>query len=68
MTETTINSEATTGAAASGTAMTERHKSRRSLWRAAIVLIVAACCYEAVARSGTFAPALMPKLSLVAPT
>ena len=68
MTETTINSEATTGAAASGTAMTERHKSRRSLWRAAIVLIVAACCYEAVARSGTFAPALMPKLSLVAQT
>ena len=68
MTETTINSEATTGAAASGTAMTERYKSRRSLWRAAIVLIVTACCYEAVARSGTFAPALMPKLSLVAQT
>ena len=63
MTDTAI----TTGAKSSAS-MSDQSKGRRSLWRAALVLIVAACCYEAVARSGTFAPALMPKLSVVAQT
>ena len=48
--------------------MSDQSKGRRSLWRAAVVLIVAACCYEAVARSGYFAPVLMPKLSAIAQT
>jgi NitT/TauT family transport system permease protein len=45
--------------------MTEKRKGRRSLWRAAIVLVAAAGIYEIAARSGYFTPALMPKLSLV---
>jgi NitT/TauT family transport system permease protein len=63
MTEATVN-----GAAKSSAAMSDRSKSRRSLLRAAIVLFVAAGCYEALARSGYFAPALMPKLSAIAQT
>ena len=63
MTEATVNS-----AAKSSAAMSERSKSRRSLLRAAVVLIIAAGCYEALARSGYFAPALMPKLSAIAQT
>ncbi|MDI1343317.1 MAG: ABC transporter permease [Pseudolabrys sp.] len=67
MTETTVNSAAK-GVAKSSAAMSERSKSRRSLLRAAVVLIIAAGCYEALARSGYFAPALMPKLSAIALT
>jgi NitT/TauT family transport system permease protein len=63
MTEATVN-----GAAKSSASMSDRSKSRRSLLRAAIVLFVAAGCYEALARSGYFAPALMPKLSAIAQT
>lgn len=63
MTETTVNS-----AAKSSASMSDRSKSRRSLLRAAIVLIIAAGCYEALARSGYFAPALMPKLSAIVQT
>jgi NitT/TauT family transport system permease protein len=39
-----------------------------SLRRGAITLLVVAAAYEAVARSGTFAPALMPTLGTVART
>ncbi len=67
MTDATINT-ATKSASKSSASMSDQSKGRRSLWRAAIVLIIAACCYEAVARSGAFAPALMPKLSVVAQT
>ena len=67
MTETTVNGAAK-GVAKSSASMSEQSKSRRSLLRAAIVLTVAACCYEAAARSGYFAPALMPKLSAIAQT
>ena len=45
--------------------MTEKGKSRRALLRAAAVLTLAACVYEVLARSGYFAPALMPKLEIV---
>jgi NitT/TauT family transport system permease protein len=48
--------------------MTEQGKNRRALIRAAIVLTIAACVYEVLARSGYFAPALMPKLAVVAQT
>ncbi len=40
----------------------------RSLRRGAISLLAVAAIYEAVARSGTFAPALMPPLGMVART
>jgi len=48
--------------------VTEQGKSRRSLIRAAIVLAIAACIYEAAARSGYFAPALTPKIATVLQT
>ncbi len=51
-----------------GAKMTEQGRSRRSLIRAAIMLTLAALLYEAVARSGYFAPALMPRLAIVAQT
>jgi NitT/TauT family transport system permease protein len=48
--------------------MNEQSKSRRSLLRAAITLSCAAMLYEIAARSGYFAPALMPKLEAVVVT
>lgn len=68
MSDTIITSAPKTGASKNSASMSDQSKGRRSLWRAGVVLIIAACCYEAVARSGYFAPALMPKLSLVAQT
>jgi NitT/TauT family transport system permease protein len=40
----------------------------RSFWRAALALAATAAMYEAVARSGTFPPALLPTLPAVART
>jgi NitT/TauT family transport system permease protein len=40
----------------------------RSLWRGAGTIVVVLAIYEAVARSGHFAPALMPSLGIVART
>jgi NitT/TauT family transport system permease protein len=40
----------------------------RSLWRGALTIIAVLAIYEAVARSGHFAPALMPTLGVVAQT
>ncbi len=40
----------------------------RSLWRGAVTVIVVLAIYEAVARSGHFAPALMPTLGVVLQT
>jgi NitT/TauT family transport system permease protein len=40
----------------------------RSLWRGLATIIVVAAFYEAVARSGYFAPVLMPSLGVVART
>ena len=48
--------------------MNEQGKSRRSLLRAAITLSCAAALYEIAARSGYFAPALLPKLSVIVHT
>lgn len=48
--------------------MNKAQASRRSAWRAAVTLIVAALLYEAVARSGYFPPVLMPTLSKVGAT
>jgi NitT/TauT family transport system permease protein len=48
--------------------MTENGQRIRSIVRAAITLAVAAALYEAVARSGYFAPALMPTLPAIART
>ena len=48
--------------------MSETTQRLRSLRRAAIALIVAATLYEAAARSGYFAPALLPTLPTVAHT
>jgi len=48
--------------------MSETTQRLRSLRRAAIALIVAATLYEAAARSGCFAPALLPTLPTVAHT
>jgi NitT/TauT family transport system permease protein len=48
--------------------MTENGQNARSLIRAAITLAAAAAVYEALARSGYFAPALLPKLSIVVQT
>lgn len=45
--------------------MTEQGQNRRSLVRAAVVLAIAAALYEVAARSGYFAPALMPKIEAV---
>src|SRR6202007_1292794 len=44
---------------------TERTKS---LWRGALTVVAALAIYQAVARSGHFAPALMPPLCVVAAT
>ena len=46
-------------------AMTEQHKNRRSLIRAVIAIAIAACCYEALARSEIFPPALAPTVATV---
>jgi len=46
--------------------MTENGQRARSLIRAAITLACAAAVYEALARSGYFAPALLPTLPLIA--
>jgi len=46
-------------------AMTENGMRARSAIRAAITLAVAAACYEALARSGYFAPALLPRISAI---
>jgi NitT/TauT family transport system permease protein len=43
--------------------MTENSMRARSLFRAVITLAVAAACYEALARSGYFAAALLPQIS-----
>jgi NitT/TauT family transport system permease protein len=46
--------------------MTENGQRARSLIRAAITLAVAAAIYEALARSGYFAPALLPTIPVIA--
>ena len=43
--------------------MTDNRQNLRSAVRAAITLTVAAAAYEALARSGYFAPALLPTLA-----
>jgi hypothetical protein len=48
--------------------MTKNGQSFRSIVRGAITLAVAAALYEAAARSGYFAPALMPTLPAIART
>jgi NitT/TauT family transport system permease protein len=49
--------------------MTSENGDRfRSIYRAAITLAVAAACYEALARSGYFAPALLPTIPVIART
>jgi NitT/TauT family transport system permease protein len=48
--------------------MTENGQQARSLIRAAISLAAAAAIYEALARSGYFAPALLPTLPVIADT
>ena len=48
--------------------MTENGQQTRSLIRAAITLAAAAAIYEALARSGYFAPALLPTLPVIAST
>ena len=48
--------------------MTENGKQIRSLLRAALSLAAAAACYEAAARSGYFAPALLPTLETIVRT
>jgi NitT/TauT family transport system permease protein len=48
--------------------MTENGQTIRSLVRAAITLAAAAAVYEAAARSGYFAPALLPTLPIIART
>ncbi len=48
--------------------MTENGQRNRSLIRAAITLAIAAAIYEALARSGYFAPALLPTIPAVAKT
>jgi ABC-type nitrate/sulfonate/bicarbonate transport system permease component len=46
--------------------MTDNRQNLRSAVRAAITLTLAAAAYEALARSGYFAPALLPTLDNVA--
>jgi NitT/TauT family transport system permease protein len=46
--------------------MTDQGQRARSLIRAAITLTAAAAVYEALARSGYFAPALLPTIPLIA--
>ena len=48
--------------------MTENGQTIRSLVRAAITLAAAAAVYEAAARSGYFAPALLPTVPVIAQT
>ena len=48
--------------------MTEPGQNRRALVRGALSLLVAAIAYEALARSGYFAPALLPTLPAIART
>ena len=48
--------------------MTENGQRARSAIRAAITLAAAAAVYEMLARSGYFAPALLPKLSVIVHT
>ena len=53
----------TAAQAINGLATNER---ARSAYRAGLTLLVAAACYEALARSGSFPPALLPTLPKVA--
>jgi NitT/TauT family transport system permease protein len=48
--------------------MTEQGQRTRSFFRAALTLAVAAAIYEALARSGYFAPALLPTIPAIART
>jgi len=48
--------------------MTEAKQRQRSLLRGAVALLAAAAIYDAMARSGYFAPALLPTLPTVAHT
>jgi NitT/TauT family transport system permease protein len=48
--------------------MTEQGQRTRSLVRAALTLAVAAALYEALARSGYFAPALLPTIPAIVQT
>ena len=48
--------------------MTESGQHRRSLVRGTLALLVAAAAYEAMARSGYFAPALLPTLPAIGRT
>jgi NitT/TauT family transport system permease protein len=48
--------------------MTEQRQRTRSLIRAAVTLAVAAALYEALARSGYFAPALLPTIPAILKT
>ena len=50
------------------TVMSEQAQNRRSLLRAAITLAVAAALYQALAMSGVFAQALLPKLQSIVST
>ena len=40
----------------------------KSLWRGALTIVAVLAIYQAAARSGHFAPALMPPLGVVAST
>ena len=46
--------------------MTEAGQNRRSIIRATVTLAIAAALYEATARSGYFAPALLPTIPAIA--
>ena len=48
--------------------MTEKAERRRSFVRGALALLVAAAVYEALARSGYFAPALLPTIPSIVKT
>ena len=48
--------------------MTEQGQKRRSMIRGGFTLIAAAVCYEALARSGIFASALLPTIPTIART
>ncbi len=48
--------------------MSEGTQNRRSMLRAAVTLAAAACAYELLARSGYFAPALLPTLPTIGKT
>ena len=52
-----------TAAAANATTNSANMDRARSAYRAGLTLLVAAALYEAIARSGAFPPALLPRLA-----